>query len=203
MRDHHHHTRHPSRLTQPVTRSCSRPLEEARCSPRIRCRLPAACGPAASRFLPPLGNPLAIRRAYLIEEARQCEGTSSNAGRGAGGSRSSWAATPRGPGGTSSAPCGSSRGWSWRSARAATCFAPLTFGELLDRWLDVKRRTVEPSTLASYEWIARTYERPALGARRVASLRPMDLDTLYADLHGRGLSPRTVRICHTVMRQSP
>ncbi len=80
--------------------------------------------------------------------------------------------------------------------------AALSFAELLDRWLDVKRRTVEASTLASYEWIARTYVRPALGARRVASLRPMDLDALYGDLHGRGLSARTVRICHTVMRQS-
>jgi integrase len=66
----------------------------------------------------------------------------------------------------------------------------------------VKRRTVEASTLSSYEWIARTYVRPALGARTVASLRPMDLDALYADLHGRGLSARAVRICHTVMRQS-
>lgn len=80
--------------------------------------------------------------------------------------------------------------------------APLTFGELLDRWLDVKRRTVEASTLASYEWIARRYVRPALGVRKVASLRALDLDALYTDLHGRGLSPRTVRICHTVMRQS-
>jgi len=80
--------------------------------------------------------------------------------------------------------------------------APLSFGELLDRWLDVKRRTVEASTLSSYEWIARANVRPALGARRVASLRPMDLDALYADLAGRGLSARTVRMCHTVMRQS-
>ena len=80
--------------------------------------------------------------------------------------------------------------------------APLSFGELLDRWLDVKRRTVEVSTLSSYEWIARTYVRPALGARTVASLRPLDLDALYAELHGRGLSARTVRICHTVTRQS-
>lgn len=80
--------------------------------------------------------------------------------------------------------------------------APLTFGELLDRWLDVKRRTVEVSTLSSYDWIARIYVRPALGARKVASLPALDLDALYTDLHGRGLSPRTVRICHTVMRQS-
>lgn len=34
--------------------------------------------------------------------------------------------------------------------------APMMFGELLDRWLEVKRRMVEPSTLSSYEWIART-----------------------------------------------
>lgn len=74
--------------------------------------------------------------------------------------------------------------------------APMGFGELLDRWLDVKRRTVEPSTLSSYEWIARTYVRPALGERTVGSLRPIDLDALYADLHERGLSARTVRICH-------
>jgi integrase len=80
--------------------------------------------------------------------------------------------------------------------------APITFGELLDRWLDVKRRLVEPKTSESYEWVARKYVRPALGERKVASLRPIDLDGLYSDLHGRGLSSRTVRICHTVIRQA-
>jgi integrase len=80
--------------------------------------------------------------------------------------------------------------------------APMTFGELLDRWLVVKRQAVEPTTMSSYEWVARTYLRPALGDRKVASLRPMELDDLYSGLSARGLSPRTVRICHTVVRQS-
>jgi integrase len=80
--------------------------------------------------------------------------------------------------------------------------APLAFGELLDRWLAVKRLAVEPSTVTSYEWVARKYLRPALGERKVAALRPMELDTLYADLRASGLSARTVRICHTVVRQS-
>jgi len=79
--------------------------------------------------------------------------------------------------------------------------APMTFGELLDRWLAVKKLAVEPTTLRSYEWVARTYLRPALGERKVAALRPMELDGLYADLSAGGLSPRTVRICHTVIRQ--
>lgn len=80
--------------------------------------------------------------------------------------------------------------------------APATFGDLLDRWLDVKRRMVEPKTIESYEWVARTYIRPALADRKVAALRPIDLDGFYSELHGRGLSARTVRICHTVIRQA-
>jgi integrase len=80
--------------------------------------------------------------------------------------------------------------------------AATTLDVLLDRWLDVKRQSVEASTLESYEWIARTYIRPALGDRKVGALRPIDLDMLYSDLGGRGLSTRTVRICHTVLRQS-
>lgn len=79
---------------------------------------------------------------------------------------------------------------------------PMTFGELLDRWLAVKKLNVEPSTLKSYEWIARQYLRPALGARKLATIRPMELDQLYSSLHAGGLSARTVRICHTVVRQS-
>jgi integrase len=80
--------------------------------------------------------------------------------------------------------------------------AAMTLDELLDRWLVVKRQSVEASTLKSYEWIARTYIRPALGDRKVGALRPIDLDMLYGELGGRGLSTRTVRICHTVLRQA-
>lgn len=80
--------------------------------------------------------------------------------------------------------------------------AAMTVGHLLDRWLEVKALAVDPSTLVSYEWIARTYVRPVLGDRKVGSLRPIDLDMLYANLAARGLSTRTVRICHTVLRQS-
>jgi integrase len=80
--------------------------------------------------------------------------------------------------------------------------APMTFGELLDRWLEVKRASVAPRTIESYEWIATKYLRPRLGDRKLASLRTMDLDELYAELHASGLSARTVRICHTVVRQA-
>src|SRR5687767_2775728 len=41
--------------------------------------------------------------------------------------------------------------------------APMTFGELLDRWLANKKLAVELTTWSSYDWVARTYLRPALG----------------------------------------
>lgn len=83
-----------------------------------------------------------------------------------------------------------------------------TFGELLDRWLETKAPSVEPSTIASYRWVTDKYVRPALGGSRLATLQPADLDAFYARLSKGGganegpLSPRTVRICHGVVRQS-
>ena len=85
---------------------------------------------------------------------------------------------------------------------------PGTFGELLDRWLETKAHSVESSTIASYRWVSDKYVRPALGRTRLASLQPADLDAFYARLSRGGgvndapLSPRTVRICHGVVRQS-
>ena len=47
----------------------------------------------------------------------------------------------------------------------------MTFGELLDRWLAVKKLGVEASTLKSYEWVSRKYVWPALGGNIVAAVR--------------------------------
>ncbi len=86
--------------------------------------------------------------------------------------------------------------------------APMTISELLDRWLDLKAMTVEANTANGYRWIAERYVRPAFGDRKVASIRTLELDHRYQQLRssggrdGRPLSGRTVRLCHTVMRQS-
>ena len=86
--------------------------------------------------------------------------------------------------------------------------APMTMAELLERWLRLKESTVEPSTAKSYRWLAKQYVVPAFGDRTVASIRTMELDEFYAslrasgDVESRPLSARTVRLCHSVMRQS-
>jgi integrase len=86
--------------------------------------------------------------------------------------------------------------------------APMTMGELLDRWLALKSMTVEANTANGYRWIVEHYVRPAFSDRKVASIRTLELDHWYQQLRagggagGRPLSGRTVRLCHTVMRQS-
>lgn len=82
------------------------------------------------------------------------------------------------------------------------------FGDVLERWLEVKSSVVEPSTLASYRWIATSYVAPGLGSLPLDKVRPLDLDTFYARLRSSGsrdggpLSARTVRLCHTVVSQT-
>ncbi len=54
--------------------------------------------------------------------------------------------------------------------------APMTMGELLDRWLDLKAMTVEANTANGYRWIVERYVRPTFGDRKVASIRTLELD---------------------------
>jgi integrase len=83
-----------------------------------------------------------------------------------------------------------------------------TFGNLLDRWLETKAQSVAPATIGNYRWLADKYVRPGLGSARLASLKAADIDSFYVKLaaqpgdRGKRLSPRTIRMCHTVIRQA-
>jgi hypothetical protein len=85
--------------------------------------------------------------------------------------------------------------------------AKRTFGEPLDQWLEVKASTVEESTIEDYRFYVARYIKPALGHLTLDRIRTIDLDRFYACLRageqsGRPLSARTVRLCHTVVRQA-
>jgi integrase len=83
-----------------------------------------------------------------------------------------------------------------------------TFGNLLDRWLETKAQSVDPATISNYRWVTEKYVRPGLGRARLASLKAVDIDSFYVRLaeqpgeRGKMLSPRTIRICHVVIRQA-
>ncbi|MFH1330244.1 MAG: tyrosine-type recombinase/integrase [Actinomycetota bacterium] len=80
---------------------------------------------------------------------------------------------------------------------------------LLDDWLPAKRTTVRATTHQSYEQVSRAHIIPRLGAVPLRQLKASTLNSLYADLlvsgrcDGRGgLSPKTVRNTHVVIRKA-
>jgi len=85
----------------------------------------------------------------------------------------------------------------------AICVPLLGAKEYLDRWLEtaVKPR-VRQKTCQDYDGILRRYIRPGLGDRVLVSMRPMDIQTTYHRMIERGLSPRTVRYTHAVLRSA-
>ena len=72
--------------------------------------------------------------------------------------------------------------------------ASTRFGEVLERWLEIKATVVEPTTLASYRWIADKYVRPALGSLPLDKIRALDLDRLYAHSGVTGEGPLDIAV---------
>lgn len=78
-----------------------------------------------------------------------------------------------------------------------------TLGAWMDHWYDTSATTrVRTSTLRGYRSKLDQYVLPALGKRKVASVRPSDLEALYAGMASRGLAPRTIQQTHAVLHQA-
>ena len=81
--------------------------------------------------------------------------------------------------------------------------AKITLNEYLDRWVETAvRPRVRPKTFQDYQGILHRYVRPILGERVLAGLRPLDLQTMYQQMTERGLSARTVRYAHVVLKSA-
>lgn len=72
--------------------------------------------------------------------------------------------------------------------------------EVLTNWLNTTaKQRVRPRTLNDYRWLAERYLIPVLGDRRLSQLHAGDIQTAYATMLDRGLSPRTIRYAHSVL----
>ena len=79
----------------------------------------------------------------------------------------------------------------------------LTLERFLARWLeDVVVPGVAAATAVAYAYHVREHLVPALGKRKLRSLKPTDLQDLYARLLRRGLAPKTVKNAHGVARKA-
>ena len=86
-----------------------------------------------------------------------------------------------------------------------------TLGDYLAYWLEnYAKHNVRPTTLRSYEQLIRVHLLPALGHVPLQNLQPSQLQAFYAtklkggrgDGRPGGLSPRTVRYLHALLREA-
>ena len=76
-----------------------------------------------------------------------------------------------------------------------------TLDEYLDWWLHAAvEGRLRAKTARDYRTLLSLYVRPALGEVRLDRLQPLDLQSLVLGLTQRGLSARTVRYTHAVLR---
>lgn len=75
--------------------------------------------------------------------------------------------------------------------------------EFLSGWLDgTASQRLRPRTLESYRKLINAYVIPTLGDRKLSQIRLPEIDKLYSEMRVRGLSPRTVRYTHSILRSA-
>jgi integrase len=65
-----------------------------------------------------------------------------------------------------------------------------------------EQQRVRAKTFQDYQGMLRRYVRPILGKRVLAGMRPLDLQSMYHQMSERGLSARTIRYTHVVLRSA-
>ena len=79
----------------------------------------------------------------------------------------------------------------------------ITLNEFLDRWLETAAKPkLREKSYRSYDGLLRRYIRPVLGERVLSTITPFDVQATCQQLVDRGLSSRTVRYAHTVLRSA-
>ncbi len=79
---------------------------------------------------------------------------------------------------------------------------PLLVGAYLDLWLARQALRVKESTFDLYRRDVELHFKPALGARRLSELQPVDVDALMTRLLESGRSPNTVRRLHRELQSA-
>jgi integrase len=81
--------------------------------------------------------------------------------------------------------------------------AEITLNEFLDRWLDTAAKPkLRQKSYHGYDSLLRRYIRPILGERILSAITPLDVQGAYQKMIDRGLSSRTVRYTHSVLRSA-
>lgn len=78
-----------------------------------------------------------------------------------------------------------------------------TVNEYLETWLStIAKPRLHPRTFGDYSDIIRLYLKDSIGNIKLSDLKAIHIQKTYAQMQGRGLSPRRIRYCHAVLRSA-
>src|SRR5437879_4671463 len=77
-----------------------------------------------------------------------------------------------------------------------------TVSSYLTQWLEEANPDLRSQTGTAYERSVRLHIVPHIGRRHLRQLTPADIQSLYATLRAKGLSPTTVRHVHEVLNKA-
>lgn len=81
--------------------------------------------------------------------------------------------------------------------------ANMTLSEYLDKWAETALKPrVRANTFESYMELVERYIKPNLGGYKLSKLTPLAIQKLYTDMLNKGLSPRTIKYTHTVLKNA-
>jgi integrase len=81
--------------------------------------------------------------------------------------------------------------------------AAITLDQYLDQWLATSAKPrLRPKSYTDYEGLLRLYIRPALGTRPIGAITQFDIQSVYARMSERGLSPRTIEYTNAVLQSA-
>lgn len=79
----------------------------------------------------------------------------------------------------------------------------MKYEELLDKWLENKKRTIQNSTFISYDVLVNTHIIPALGTVPLSRIKPLTINEFYNNLYTKAkLSGTTVQKVHMIIKDS-
>ena len=89
--------------------------------------------------------------------------------------------------------------------RGPQIVADPTFADLVAKWRDIGTLNLSPTTLGEYHRLLEKRLLPRFGAIKLRTIRPVDVDMFYAELHrgGRGAKPlgaQSIQHIHAVLR---
>ena len=80
--------------------------------------------------------------------------------------------------------------------------AQIRLDAYLDRFETAAKSRLRETSYRDYHRLLRRYVRPILGERMLSAISPLDVQAVYQRLVERGLSARTVRYTHSVLRSA-